>query len=47
MNNAIYIKDFIYKYGGTESFTSRLIYSLQKISQDDKILIITEHYIGT
>ncbi len=47
MRNSIYIKNYIYKFGGTESFTSRLIYSLQVIFPKDEIIIITEHYSGT
>ncbi len=47
MKNSIYIKNYIYKFGGTESFTSRLIYSLQVIFPDDEIIIITEHYPNT
>lgn len=47
MNIAVYIKDFIYKFGGTESYTANLIESLQKILNNPNITILTEYYKKT
>lgn len=47
MNIAVYIKDFIYKFGGTESYTVNLIESLQKILNNPNITILTEYYKKT
>lgn len=47
MNIAVYIKDIIYKFGGTESYTANLIESLQKILNNPNITILTEYYKKT
>ena len=44
---AVYIKDIIYKFGGTESYTANLIESLQKILNNPNITILTEYYKKT
>ena len=40
----IYMNDFIYKYGGAESYTASLIECLQKFFKENVITIITESY---
>ena len=47
MNIAVYIKDIVYKFGGTESYTANLIESLQKILNNPNITILTEYYKKT
>ena len=39
MNIAVYIKDIIYKFGGTESYTANLIESFQRILNNPNITI--------
>jgi len=46
-NICLYISNFIYKFGGTESYTANLISSLQQIDSDFFITIITEHFKET
>ena len=47
MNIAVYIKDIIYKFGGTESYTANLIESFQRILNNPNITILTEYYKKT
>ena len=49
MNESIclYIANFIYKFGGTESYTANLIEALQNINSQFKITVITEHFKNT
>lgn len=49
MNKSIclYIANFIYKFGGTESYTANLIEALQNINSQFKITVITEHIKNT
>jgi len=44
MKIAVYMNDFIYKYGGAESYAANLISVLQKIFSNDVITVITEYY---
>lgn len=44
MKIAVYMNDFIYKYGGTEGYTANLIEVLQHIFSDSVITVITESY---
>lgn len=44
---AVYIKDIIYKFGGTESYTANLIESFQRILNNPNITILTEYYKKT
>lgn len=42
MKIAVYMNNFIYKYGGTEGYTANLIEVLQNLYPDSQISIITE-----
>jgi len=44
MKIAVYMNDFIYKYGGTEGYTANLIEVLQNIVANKRITILTESY---
>ena len=44
MKIAVYMNDFIYKYGGTEGYTANLIEVLQKIFANQRITVLTEIY---
>ena len=44
MKIAVYMSDFIYKYGGAEGYAANLISVLQNIFKNDIITIITECY---
>ena len=44
MKIAVYMNDFIYKYGGTEGYTANLIEVLQRVFSGSVITVITESY---